>query len=314
MCILLVTTDRSKAFNWGHSLFLGEVLKQAGGIAYGPGYPGWSPERTSIPEVICWMGERPELILSFMGKYSRWAEGMSKIDIPKVHIIVDYFPWCYGEENSFLKKADISLSLANFQHEVRALRGRGFTAEHLPLSISHSAFPDLGLERDLDVTCILSVVNYAYPTRAAVLQTVARLPYKVFARNSTPSNRVWREEYVELINRSKIFVNAVDSCHSLNFKFFEACAGGALLLTEKAEGMKEAGFLDGENCVVYSGVQELSKKIRFFLSNEEERIRIAKNGRDLVLSKHTDQIRVQEMLSTLSVHIPMRKATHESVL
>lgn len=55
-------------------------------------------------------------------------------------------------------------------------------------------------------------------------------------------------------------------------------------------------FTPGEDLVLYNSIDDLISKIDFYLSNEEERLRIAKNGYNKVKQYHTYDIRLAEIL------------------
>jgi 2-polyprenyl-3-methyl-5-hydroxy-6-metoxy-1,4-benzoquinol methylase/Tfp pilus assembly protein PilF len=84
-------------------------------------------------------------------------------------------------------------------------------------------------------------------------------------------------------------------------------ASGALLLTDPADGLLDL-FRDGEHLVVYRSRAELFEKIAWYLGHEEERARIAAQGRAHVLAFHTYEVRVAEMLTILRNLYPERLA------
>ena len=52
----------------------------------------------------------------------------------------------------------------------------------------------------------------------------------------------------------------------------------------------------GEDFVYYESKEDMIDKIGYYLSHEEEREAIARNGHDKVAAAHTYQHRVREML------------------
>lgn len=72
-------------------------------------------------------------------------------------------------------------------------------------------------------------------------------------------------------------------------------AGGFLLSNYQADFLDL--FVPGEDFVYYESKEDLLDKIGYYLSHENERQAIAKNGHDKVAAGHTYRHRVQEMLS-----------------
>ena len=88
------------------------------------------------------------------------------------------------------------------------------------------------------------------------------------------------EEYYKLLSMSKIAINFSYSTegHQLKGRITEAMALGAMLL--ESENPQVAFFFeDGIDYVSFSSKEDLLEKIRYYLKNSEERVRIAKNGR-----------------------------------
>ena len=53
------------------------------------------------------------------------------------------------------------------------------------------------------------------------------------------------------------------------------------------------------NIITYKDSKDLDKKINFYLNNEKERNKKRNAGREIVLSKHTFDNRVDEIIETL---------------
>lgn len=70
--------------------------------------------------------------------------------------------------------------------------------------------------------------------------------------------------------------------------------GGFLLSNFQADFLDY--FVPGEDFVIYESREDLLRKIDYYLSHEEERMAIARNGHDRVASSHTYRHRVREML------------------
>ena len=60
-------------------------------------------------------------------------------------------------------------------------------------------------------------------------------------------------------------------------------AAGGFLLTDDWQG-REKNFVDGKDLVIYNSVDDLAKKISYFLDNPGKRLEISKNGLQKVKS------------------------------
>ena len=72
-------------------------------------------------------------------------------------------------------------------------------------------------------------------------------------------------------------------------------AGGFLLTNYQADFMD--CYVPGEDFIYYENKQDMLSKIDYYLTHEDERIAIAKNGFERTVTNHTYKHRIQEMLS-----------------
>ena len=78
-------------------------------------------------------------------------------------------------------------------------------------------------------------------------------------------------------------------------RIFDIMACGGFTLTNYQEEIDDL-FKAGENIEVYHSIDELKDKIKYYLSHEKERVRIAMNGYYEIKNKHNHVKKVQEML------------------
>ncbi len=81
-----------------------------------------------------------------------------------------------------------------------------------------------------------------------------------------------------------------------NRVFQALAAGGSALAHQWFRDMDKLGLADGETCIIWKDFAELEKKVRYYLSHEKERKAIALAGEQLALTRHSFDIRVQELL------------------
>ncbi len=119
--------------------------------------------------------------------------------------------------------------------------------------------------------------------------------------------RFTEEEAVKIYNYSKININLHSSMWHwdinpngdfLNPRVYEILACGGFQLVDKRKYL-EGVFEDGKDLVVFETVDDLRKKIKYYLENEEERQAIAFHGRETVVKNHTYESRIRRMMNII---------------
>ncbi|WP_321403612.1 glycosyltransferase [Maridesulfovibrio sp.] len=115
--------------------------------------------------------------------------------------------------------------------------------------------------------------------------------------------RVSSEECVKIFNGTKINLNLHSSINAgelvgggdfINPRTFELAACGAFQLVDKRTLMSEA-FDDGE-LAHFEDLDDLDRKIEYFLSHPEEREAVTQRSRERVLKDHTYEVRMQSLI------------------
>lgn len=99
--------------------------------------------------------------------------------------------------------------------------------------------------------------------------------------------------------------------NDVNMRVFEGLCSGSLLVTNDLTENGQADlFKDGVHCATYRSDDELLDKLRFYLSRDAIRVRIAEAGRDAVLQRHTYRHRMESILKVVESAQP---STHVAV-
>ena len=106
------------------------------------------------------------------------------------------------------------------------------------------------------------------------------------------------EECTKLYNRSKIAFNH-SSRWDIPMRLWEGAAYGCCVVTNKLPFLEEAGFVDGETCLVYDTREELVEKVWWALKDDNWK-RIADAGH-YALSHCTYENRVSKMLRVMGL-------------
>ncbi len=131
------------------------------------------------------------------------------------------------------------------------------------------------------------------------------LPLNLFIQEG--GRRFTEEEAVKIYNYSKININLHSSMWHwdinpngdfLNPRVYEILACGGFQLVDRRRYL-EGVFEDGKDLVVFETVDDLRKKIKYYLANEEERFAIAAHGRETAVKNHTYESRVREMMNII---------------
>lgn len=107
-------------------------------------------------------------------------------------------------------------------------------------------------------------------------------------------------EMPQVFKKSRINLNiSLRSIKSgMPLRVFDIMGSGGFLLSNYQEDFLE-NFTPGVDFEYYESENDLLQKIDYYLSHDEERRAIAKNGHDKVAAAHTYRDRVREMLSGL---------------
>lgn len=111
----------------------------------------------------------------------------------------------------------------------------------------------------------------------------------------------FQQEYYDKMLDSKIIVTCNPDKWEGDYRLFEALSTGAFILVDKMMTPVKNPFIDGEHLVYYDrkNLPDLERKILYYLKNDEERIRIAKNGYEHAMKYHKASDRIDEILEHL---------------
>lgn len=116
----------------------------------------------------------------------------------------------------------------------------------------------------------------------------------------------WGLDMYNILNNSKItltkHITAVAGDYANNMRLYEATGCGTLLIVDKKDNLGEI-FEIGKEVVAYENTEDLIDKIKYYLSHEEERKKIAKAGQERTLRDHTYEVRTKELVSILEKYL-----------
>jgi hypothetical protein len=115
----------------------------------------------------------------------------------------------------------------------------------------------------------------------------------------------WGLQMYDIFCNSRIVLNrhsAASENYANNMRLYEATGVGALLVTDMRDNLGDL-FKVGTEVVAYESADDLIEKVRYYLSHEEERAKIARAGQQRTLAEHTYGSRMQELERIVEAYI-----------
>jgi spore maturation protein CgeB len=164
----------------------------------------------------------------------------------------------------------------------------------------------------------VSFVGNWRPEREAVMARICEIPglsvkiwgggdWRIPSKKRTPVYKAFQgpplfgEKFSEVVMKSKISMNIIDNTNypAANMRFFEIpCAGGLQVCSFCPE--MESMFKHGESIFYYQSINDVADIIRYLLGNEFLRNQVAKQANSMVLSEHTYEHRIRQIIGLLN--------------
>jgi spore maturation protein CgeB len=161
----------------------------------------------------------------------------------------------------------------------------------------------------------VSFVGSFYPNRAQVLEKISDFDLKVWgpgwdklAKNSPIKKlcsdvRLKPEEWIKIFSSSLVnivihYQDGKTPCFQAAPRVYEGLACRSFLLVDDQRDVKSL-FQDGKHLAIFEKPEDLRKKMTYYLNKPEERDRIATQGHEEVVHKHTYVHRLKKMLSVI---------------
>lgn len=111
----------------------------------------------------------------------------------------------------------------------------------------------------------------------------------------------YQQELPRIFRQSKINLNFTipNITDGIPLRIFDILSCGGFLLTDCRDALEDM-FQDGQDLVIFHGMEDMMKKADYYLSHPAEREAIACQGMEKVRSLHTYDIRLTEMFRKLT--------------
>jgi len=181
---------------------------------------------------------------------------------------------------------------------------------------------ELGTEEQKTFGSAVSFLGAGYPNRRKAFLQLRDQGLKIWGTEwedepalaplvQRRGERISPEDAVRIFNATGININLHSSIHTdklvsagdfVNPRTFEVAACGAFQLVDQRSLLPE--LFSDEEMAVFTSMEELHEKIRYFTPRPEERREIAARARERVLKEHTYALRMQRLLDFARERLP----------
>lgn len=181
------------------------------------------------------------------------------------------------------------------------LEERGIDSVLVPYGYEEADGRDLGLERDIDV---LFLGLPATRSRRRALNRLRRSGVRLEALGSYFDPALWGENRTRLVNRAKIMLSISRFPTAFAIKrFMLGMACKALIVSDPIYDPQP--FVRDEH-FVEAPIEQMPAVIEHYLSDDEERLRIAQAGHDFATREVTMERSVMQLLAIVSERLAAR--------
>ena len=223
--------------------------------------------------------------------------------------------------NTIVKNVDYFFTIQkdDFFEELKNIGANNY--HYLPLACLpdfHKKIIEINKEDEAKYACDVGFAGAGYFNRKNVFAQLVDFNFKIWGGDwyaGLPLSLLiqeggkWftEEDAVKIYNYSKININLHSSMWHwdvnpsgdfLNPRVYEILGCGGFQLVDRRKYM-EGVFEDGKDLVVFETVDDLRKKIKYYLANEEERLAVASHGYETVRKNHTYERRIREMMNII---------------
>ncbi len=175
-----------------------------------------------------------------------------------------------------------------------------------PIYLPEGANPEIHKPCDLEKTFDVSFVGQCYGNRATVINELSRRGFAVEAYGyGWPRGPLAVEDMVKLYSKSRINlgfggVEGHRNTFCLKGRDFEIPMSGGLYLTEDHPELANA-FRIGEEILTYKDMDDLTRKIRYYLQHPDKADAISRKGHERAIREHTWEARFGKIFRLLNL-------------
>ena len=241
-------------------------------------------------------GWLPHLVVSISGGGIPMFTKTANLSCPTVFLSIDTWQ-CLMEFNEAIHYDVVFAAQRAYIPYLRATGSRH--VYWLPLACAPEAHYPVDVPKEYDISFVGAASMPVHRERARLLHLLAD-HFSVQALE-----RVHGDDCCRHTCSGRLTFNH-SAIEDLNMRIFEALAMGCPLLTNRASaynGLLEL-FEAGRHLVVYDSDEDLIEQTRRYLDDKSARDAVARKGREEVLSRHTYDHRVNEVIDVVRRHFP----------
>lgn len=182
----------------------------------------------------------------------------------------------------------------------------------LTMAIMDEFILDEKIERDIVLSCTLRRSwRKGHFNRIRVLDFLKKtdIPGKTYIGEFNKGemkrfNEPDMKDYFHLLKRSRIVVTCNPNKWEGDHRTWEAFASGALVFIDRMYTPIIHPLIDGEHCIFYDlsdrGLEELRRKILYFIKETDEAAEIAQAGHEFTMKYHRSSNRIDEILDIIT--------------
>jgi len=215
----------------------------------------------------------------------------------------------YGKFLSFYLKIHSFRLLCSSENLASTFREEGIDACFLKKGYDQSYLVNLEIDRDIELGFIGRFSSKTYSERNKLLVDLEQEDGLVLLRTDPGA------EYLDTLNRIKIFISADIGLGEYMVKNFEAMACGCLLMAYKQGKEEESmGLVDMVNIILYENKDELRYKIELLRQKPQLVDKIARNGQELAESFHSFDRLAEAITNLIKAPILHQKTSNKGLL
>lgn len=212
---------------------------------------------------------------------------------------------------------EFDIVLSSLPNYVEFFLKNGIPSKYFALGFDPRVLEGFAMNnRDLDFTFVggLGRHHRDWINSLESINTLQPISLYGYGRQNLPSRsslrechhgEVWGMDMYDVLARSKVTLNrhiSISGKYANNMRLYEATGMGALLLTDNKVNLSEI-FEPGKEVVVYNSPQEAAELANYYLNNADEAKHIAANAQRKTLSRHSYELRMQELKSIYEYHL-----------
>jgi len=129
--------------------------------------------------------------------------------------------------------------------------------------------------------------NSMHETRYLIDRDVSRYADFIDSKiRHWPQKANFIHDIIVEFNKYKFFINDESLLNFCPIRTYEGIAAGCVMIAHAESCYEEWGFIDGENCIMFSNVEDIPSKISYYLENPEKLNVVQQNGRSFVADNY----------------------------